>query len=366
MAGALVLSICSDTKGEYPISIASNDILTQDTLIKRVQDVDGYAIKRPMGMWRKLYTFTMFPGQHRTAQNASTILKAAMKDVIKDSYAAVYGETTAKRAKREQPKKHRAAETSDINKLLKPLPLANTNVPPELKCKYKTCNNGRSLKKNGDHHMLCNYHRNKVNSIQRTYAAKRDQEKREQRKTEHKDKDVAVAPSTNTSSKMTFSKSSTAAKMAAKKLDALPEEFFVSELPTTPAKTKKSKFVLFTMDDLIASGPSSSCIRSPQNSNPRPMRQQPRPPMKKPEHKPALVNIDDFPPGKTSNKRISDDCNARPAKTKVGPPKCVLEPLSSDDASGGMIKFLEMPENTKKGDYIAKVLTTKTKWLQVT
>ncbi|KDO19058.1 hypothetical protein SPRG_15012 [Saprolegnia parasitica CBS 223.65] len=62
--------------------------------------------------------------------------------------------------------------------------LAKMNVPTELQCKYayKACTNVRSLKKDGDHHTLCDYHRNKANSIQRTYATKRRQEKREQRK----------------------------------------------------------------------------------------------------------------------------------------------------------------------------------------
>ncbi|OQR88759.1 hypothetical protein ACHHYP_06651 [Achlya hypogyna] len=59
-----------------------------------------------------------------------------------------------------------------------------TIVPSDLKCKYayKACNNVRSLKKDGDHHTLCDYHRAKANSIQRIYATKRRQEKREQRK----------------------------------------------------------------------------------------------------------------------------------------------------------------------------------------
>ncbi|KDO31578.1 hypothetical protein SPRG_22118 [Saprolegnia parasitica CBS 223.65] len=196
---SIVVRIRSDTKHEYPISIVSNDILTQDSMIKRVQDADGNAIERPEGMWRKLYTFTMFPGKHRTAQNASTILKAAMKNVIKDSYAAVYGEKPAKEAKREKPKKNQAPETPNISK-------------------------------------------------------------------------------------------------------------------ATPVKPKKTTEVLFTMDDLIASGQSSSRVRSSQDSSPCPPRQLPRPPMKKPEHKPALVNIDDSPPVKTSRKRVSDE--APPAKRK--------------------------------------------------
>ncbi|OQR88872.1 hypothetical protein THRCLA_10050 [Thraustotheca clavata] len=85
-----VVRIRSDTTHEYPISLVSADILTKNTLIKRVKDLHGESVELPQGKWRKVYTFELFPGKYRV-ENAHTILKAAMKNVIKDSFAAVYG-----------------------------------------------------------------------------------------------------------------------------------------------------------------------------------------------------------------------------------------------------------------------------------
>ncbi|EQC40258.1 hypothetical protein SDRG_02904 [Saprolegnia diclina VS20] len=44
-----------------------------------------------------------------------------------------------------------------------------------LRCKYtyKPCLNPRTTKKNGDLHMLCDYHRDKANQVQKTHAIKR-------------------------------------------------------------------------------------------------------------------------------------------------------------------------------------------------
>ncbi|KDO21295.1 hypothetical protein SPRG_13594 [Saprolegnia parasitica CBS 223.65] len=44
-----------------------------------------------------------------------------------------------------------------------------------LRCKYtyKPCLNPRTTKKNGDLHMLCDYHRDKANEVQKTHAKKR-------------------------------------------------------------------------------------------------------------------------------------------------------------------------------------------------
>ncbi|KAF0720708.1 Aste57867_133 [Aphanomyces stellatus] len=50
-------------------------------------------------------------------------------------------------------------------------------------CKYayKQCYNVRSAKRDGELHRLCDYHREKANSMQKTYATKRRQERRAQR-----------------------------------------------------------------------------------------------------------------------------------------------------------------------------------------
>ncbi|KAF0720709.1 Aste57867_134 [Aphanomyces stellatus] len=47
-------------------------------------------------------------------------------------------------------------------------------------CKYayKQCSNPRVMKKDGDLHRLCEYHRDKANALQRTYATKRRHERR--------------------------------------------------------------------------------------------------------------------------------------------------------------------------------------------
>ncbi|OQR87171.1 hypothetical protein THRCLA_22929 [Thraustotheca clavata] len=45
----------------------------------------------------------------------------------------------------------------------------------EFMCKYtyKPCTNPRSIKRNGNLHTLCEFHRNKANTIQREYARKK-------------------------------------------------------------------------------------------------------------------------------------------------------------------------------------------------
>ncbi|OQS02300.1 hypothetical protein THRCLA_21452 [Thraustotheca clavata] len=45
----------------------------------------------------------------------------------------------------------------------------------DLLCKYtyKPCINKRTTKKNGELHMLCSYHRDRANAVQRTHAMKR-------------------------------------------------------------------------------------------------------------------------------------------------------------------------------------------------
>ncbi|OQR99571.1 hypothetical protein THRCLA_06457 [Thraustotheca clavata] len=55
----------------------------------------------------------------------------------------------------------------------------------ETRCKYpyKMCPNTRTYKKDGEPHTLCEFHRNKANSIQKIYATKRRQELRMMRKT---------------------------------------------------------------------------------------------------------------------------------------------------------------------------------------
>ncbi|RLN99937.1 hypothetical protein DYB28_004149 [Aphanomyces astaci] len=57
-------------------------------------------------------------------------------------------------------------------------------TPLDLQCQYayKTCTNPRTQKKDGDIHKLCALHRDKANSVQKIYAAKRRARVREQRK----------------------------------------------------------------------------------------------------------------------------------------------------------------------------------------
>ncbi|CAK4674428.1 hypothetical protein LEN26_013895 [Aphanomyces euteiches] len=54
----------------------------------------------------------------------------------------------------------------------------------DLICKYayKQCSNPRSIKRDGDLHRLCAYHREKANALQKAYATKRRRELREQKK----------------------------------------------------------------------------------------------------------------------------------------------------------------------------------------
>ncbi|OQR98356.1 hypothetical protein ACHHYP_08729 [Achlya hypogyna] len=52
-----------------------------------------------------------------------------------------------------------------------------SNIPDTLRCKYtyKPCFNPRTTKKNGDLHMLCAFHRDRANEVQKTHAKKRKQ-----------------------------------------------------------------------------------------------------------------------------------------------------------------------------------------------
>ncbi|KAF0720713.1 Aste57867_138 [Aphanomyces stellatus] len=46
---------------------------------------------------------------------------------------------------------------------------------------YKQCTQPRAMKKDGDLHRLCAYHRDKANALQRNYATKRRQLRRAER-----------------------------------------------------------------------------------------------------------------------------------------------------------------------------------------
>ncbi|KAF0720406.1 Aste57867_336 [Aphanomyces stellatus] len=57
-------------------------------------------------------------------------------------------------------------------------------TPLHMQCQYayKACTNPRTQKKDGEVHKLCALHRDKANSVQKIYAAKRRARMREQRK----------------------------------------------------------------------------------------------------------------------------------------------------------------------------------------
>ncbi|KAF0698920.1 Aste57867_10484 [Aphanomyces stellatus] len=64
----------------------------------------------------------------------------------------------------------------------------NPSSPPqytslEMKCRYayKNCPNARTHKENGELHSLCEFHRDKANSVQKIYARKRRCRKRQER-----------------------------------------------------------------------------------------------------------------------------------------------------------------------------------------
>ncbi|ETV96270.1 hypothetical protein, variant [Aphanomyces invadans] len=69
-------------------------------MVKRVKDAQGNTIHD--GMWRKVYTYELMPGKIR-GELASAVLKAAMKNVVRDSFAKVYGSknSTSKKRRRE-------------------------------------------------------------------------------------------------------------------------------------------------------------------------------------------------------------------------------------------------------------------------
>ncbi|KAF0720404.1 Aste57867_334 [Aphanomyces stellatus] len=62
-------------------------------------------------------------------------------------------------------------------------PNSNGMVPVRLQCQYayKPCTNKRTVKRDGDVHKLCTYHRDRANSVQKIYATKRRQRAREAR-----------------------------------------------------------------------------------------------------------------------------------------------------------------------------------------
>ncbi|KAH9113102.1 hypothetical protein AeMF1_012676 [Aphanomyces euteiches] len=85
-----VMRIRSDVGHDYPIHLESQDTISRSAMIKRIKAVDGNDIQAPGGGWRKVYTFELIPGKIR-GETASAVLKAAMKNVVRDAYAKVYG-----------------------------------------------------------------------------------------------------------------------------------------------------------------------------------------------------------------------------------------------------------------------------------
>ncbi|CAK4082917.1 unnamed protein product [Aphanomyces euteiches] len=53
-----------------------------------------------------------------------------------------------------------------------------------LQCKYayKPCSNERALKKDGERHRLCAFHRDRANAVQKVYATRRRRERRRERR----------------------------------------------------------------------------------------------------------------------------------------------------------------------------------------
>ncbi|CAK4078408.1 unnamed protein product [Aphanomyces euteiches] len=73
-----------------------------------------------------------------------------------------------------------------------------TMVPPlRLQCQYayKACTNIRTMKKDGDIHKLCAFHRDRANNVQKRYASKRRQRIRELKRASHQLAPSSPAPS---------------------------------------------------------------------------------------------------------------------------------------------------------------------------
>ncbi|KAG9400473.1 hypothetical protein AC1031_010692 [Aphanomyces cochlioides] len=62
----------------------------------------------------------------------------------------------------------------------------STHLPMSdaLQCKYayKPCSNERALKKDGERHRLCAFHRDRANAVQKVYATRRRRERRRERR----------------------------------------------------------------------------------------------------------------------------------------------------------------------------------------
>ncbi|ETV96517.1 hypothetical protein H310_10236 [Aphanomyces invadans] len=71
--------------------------------------------------------------------------------------------------------------STETNASSPPPPMSPSSAPREdQRCKYpyKACFHPRSIKKDGEAHSLCEFHRKKANSIQKIYATKRRQQLR--------------------------------------------------------------------------------------------------------------------------------------------------------------------------------------------
>ncbi|CAK4665407.1 unnamed protein product [Aphanomyces euteiches] len=94
----------------------------------------------------------------------------------------------------------RSSATSESPPLpASPPPLTSTAVRDDLRCKYpyKACFHPRSIKKDGEMHSLCEFHRKKANSIQKIYATKRRQQLRALKKhkiLQHKQRETDDLP----------------------------------------------------------------------------------------------------------------------------------------------------------------------------
>ncbi|KAG9405706.1 hypothetical protein AC1031_003621 [Aphanomyces cochlioides] len=76
--------------------------------------------------------------------------------------------------------------------------------PDNLRCQYphKPCSNTRSIKKDGETHKFCEFHRDRANNVQKVYATKRRQQIRELKrlcgiKRKHRRVPVQPIPYTN-------------------------------------------------------------------------------------------------------------------------------------------------------------------------
>ncbi|KAF0699662.1 Aste57867_9784 [Aphanomyces stellatus] len=109
-----VLRIRSDIMNDYPVHLESQDTISRNAMVKRIKDADGDDVKAPGGGWRKVYTYELIPGKIR-GESASAVLKAAMKNVVRDAYAAVYGTSNVIDTKKDTEKNR-----EDRGKMYKP------------------------------------------------------------------------------------------------------------------------------------------------------------------------------------------------------------------------------------------------------